>query len=53
MNIWISNDPFPQFAATGAAVAYAISMCGMYLVFAWTTKPLLPAFSSTTIWWHD
>ena len=23
----------PQFAATGAAVAYTISMCGMYLVF--------------------
>ncbi len=25
----------PQFAATGAAVAYTISMCGMYVVFSW------------------
>ena len=23
----------PRFAATGAAFAYAVSMCGMYLVF--------------------
>ena len=26
----------PRFAASGAALAYAVSMCGMYLVFAWT-----------------
>lgn len=25
----------PRFGATGAAIAYAISMCGMYGVFAW------------------
>jgi O-antigen/teichoic acid export membrane protein len=24
----------PRFAATGGAIAYAVSMCGMYLVFA-------------------
>lgn len=25
----------PRFAAAGAALAYAVTMCGMYLVFAW------------------
>ena len=25
----------PHFAATGAALAYAVSMCGMYGIFSW------------------
>jgi O-antigen/teichoic acid export membrane protein len=28
----------PRFGATGAATAYAVSICGMYGVFAWRAR---------------
>jgi O-antigen/teichoic acid export membrane protein len=37
----------PRFAATGAAIAYAVSMCGMYLVFAKTAHRKLVVLSSS------
>jgi O-antigen/teichoic acid export membrane protein len=37
----------PEFAATGAAVAYTISMCGMYLVFTWMAHRELAILKSS------